>query len=66
MATPEERERLSRVEATIEHLATKADFQEVKADIARLESRLRGYILGVLGLALVAVGILLRVLDNGP
>lgn len=64
MATPEER--LSRLEATIDHLATKAEAQEIKADIARLESRLQRYILTASALILAALGTLLVVLDNLP
>ena len=56
MATIEER--VSRLEGGYEHLATKADLSElkseIKTDIARLESRLLRWMVGMLLTSIVA------------
>ena len=45
-------ERVASIEATLPHLATKADVEALRADIALLEGRIRGDLLKVvIGLA---------------
>ena len=57
MATIEER--MSSVEATLPHLATKADVANLKADIKDLEVRLTRLIYAV------GIGILISILGSG-
>ncbi len=51
--------RLSQVESTLPHLATKADLAELKAELHKLETRLVRWIAG---LGLCVVGTLIAVL----
>ena len=51
--------RLSQVESTLPHLATKADLAELKAELHKLETRL---IRWIAGLGLGVVGTLIAVL----
>ena len=49
-------ERIARLEGTYEHLATKADISDLKVDIERVRSELRGmkWIIGI-GIAVAGV-----------
>ena len=53
-------ERVASIEATLPHLATKADVKSLSADIALLEGRIRGdllkVVIGLASLQLIGLG----------
>ena len=70
-------ERVSRLEGSYEHLATKADIAEVKSDIARVEGKILGLgakidnlesklLIRLGGLYLVASGLVVAILRLWP
>ena len=60
MATPEER--LSRLEGAYEHLATKADLQEFKAEVFRELNKLLYWMMG--GMLTILLALILNIILN--
>ncbi len=55
MASPTTEERVSRIEGGYEHLATKADLERLRADVARWILQLGIAMVGVVGVAVAII-----------